>query len=161
MDWKEFQTQWDLQLASNCRQVGTLALASITQEKLGRTPSLAPLLNPTTLLSTSPSHDGIPLLVSVSIQLPPPAVTETEGQEDSNLTPSKSSSVFTSRQIDTKGFSSLLSKQHTPDLFTSLHWPYLQNPLVLITIISSYLSFVSGPAELCKTNSFCSCPPGT
>lgn len=120
MDWKEFQTQWDLQLASNRRQVSTLALASITQEKLGYTPSLTPLLN-STLLSTSPSHDRIPLLVSVSVQLPPPAVTETEGQEDDNLTPSKSSSVFTSRQIDTKGFSSLLGKLHTPDLFTSLH----------------------------------------
>ena len=77
------------------------------------------------------------------------------------LTPSESSSVFTSRQSDTKGFTSLLSKLPTLDLFTPLRGPYLQNPLALITIITSYLSFVSGPAELCKTNLFCSCPLGT
>lgn len=85
MGWKEFQSQWGPQIASNHQQVGTLALVSITQEKLGHTPSLAPLLNPTALLSTSPSHDRTPRLVSISIQLPPPAVTETEGREDDNL----------------------------------------------------------------------------
>lgn len=49
----------------------------------------------------------------------------------------------------------------TPDVLTSLHWPYLKNPLFLITIIISYLSLFSGPAEPRKTNLFWSCLVGT
>ena len=99
----------------------------------------------------SPSQSSFLLLLSLKLR----------GGRMTILTPSESSSVFTSRQSDTKGFTSLLGKLPTLDLFTPLRGPYLQNPLALITIITSYLSFVSGPAELWKLEILTTRPPGT